>query len=74
MISAKDGTGTEELLKVIEEVIMDRKRLVDRTFSYNEAAKINEIHNIGQIIEEDYRSDGIYIKAHVPKEYVYMFE
>lgn len=74
MISAKNGTGIEELLNVAEELIMDRKRLVDRTFSYNEAAKINEIHNIGQIIEEDYRSDGIYIKAHVPKEYVYMFE
>lgn len=74
MISAKNGTGIEELLNVAEELIMDRKRLVDRTFSYNEAAKINEIHNIGQIIEEDYRSDGIYIKAHMPKEYVYMFE
>ncbi len=53
---------------------MDRKRLVDKTFSYNEAAKINEIHNTGQIIEEDYRSDGIYIKAYVPQEYIYMFE
>ena len=74
MISAKNGTGIEELLNVLEEVIMDRKRLVDKTFSYNEAAKINEIHNTGQIIEEDYRSDGIYIKAYVPQEYIYMFE
>lgn len=74
MISARNGTGIEELLKVLKEAAEEGKRVADKTFSYNEAAKVNEIHKIGQIIEEDYRNEGIYIKAQVPKEYVYMFE
>ncbi len=74
MISAKNGTGLEELLEVLKEAAKEGKRVVDKTFSYNEAAKVNEIHKIGQIMEEDYRNEGIYIKAQVPKEYVYMFE
>ena len=74
MISAKNGTGLEELLEVLKEAAKEGKRVVDKTFSYNGAAKVNEIHKIGQIMEEDYRNEGIYIKAQVPKEYVYMFE
>ncbi len=74
MISARNGTGIEELLEVLKEAAEEGKRVADKTFSYNEAAKVNEIHKIGQIIEEDYRNEGIYIKAQVPKEYVYMFE
>ena len=74
MISARNGTGLEELLEVLKEAAKEGKRIVEKTFSYNEAAKVNEIHKIGQIMEEDYRNEGIYIKAQVPKEYVYMFE
>lgn len=74
MVSAKTGTGIKELLDVLEEMAKEEKHLIDKIFPYSEAAKINEIHKTGQIIEEDYRNDGIYIKAHVPKEYVYMFE
>lgn len=74
MVSAKTGEGIKELLDVLEEMAKEEKRLIDKVFPYSEAAKINEIHRTGQIIEEDYRNEGIYIKAHVPKEYVYMFE
>lgn len=74
MISARNGTGLEELLEVLKEAAKEGKRIVEKTFSYNEAAKVNEIHKIGQIMEEDYRNEGIYIKAQVPKEYMYMFE
>ncbi len=74
MVSAKKGTGIKELLDVLEEMAKEEKHLIDKVFPYSEAAKINEIHRTGQIIEEDYRNEGIYIKAHVPKEYVYMFE
>ena len=74
MISARNGTGLEELLEVLKEAAKEGKRIVEKNFSYNEAAKVNEIHKTGQIIEEEYRNEGIYIKAQVPKEYMYMFE
>ena len=38
------------------------------------ASKINEIHKAGQVIEEDYRNNGIYVRADIPREYMYMFE
>jgi len=73
-ISAKNGTGIENMIEALSEVLKDGKRLVEKIFPYSEAAKVNEIHKTGQIIEEEYQNDGIYIKAEVPEEYVYMFE
>jgi len=73
-ISAKNGTGIEKLLDVLAETAKEGKVLLERVFPYNEASKINEIHKAGQVIEEDYRNNGIYIKADVPREYMYIFE
>lgn len=73
-ISAKNGTGLEKLLDVLAETAKEGKVLLERVFPYNEASKINEIHKAGQVIEEDYRNNGIYIKADVPREYMYIFE
>ena len=73
-ISAKNGTGLEKLLDVLIDTAREGKVLVERVFPYNEASKVNEIHKAGQVIEEDYRNNGIYIKADIPREYVYMFE
>lgn len=73
-ISAKNGTGIENLLDVLIETAREGKVLLERVFPYNEASKVNEIHRAGQVIEEDYRNNGIYIKADVPREYIYMFE
>lgn len=73
-ISAKNGTGIEKLLDVLAETAREGKVLLERVFPYNEASKVNEIHKSGQVIEEDYRNNGIYIKADIPKEYMYMFE
>lgn len=73
-ISAKNGTGLEKLLDVLIDTAREGKVLLERVFPYNEASKVNEIHKAGQVIEEDYRNNGIYIKADIPREYVYMFE
>lgn len=67
-ISAKTGDGVDKLLEVIEKVLMDQKILIEEMFSYNEAGKIQTIRKYGQLLEEDFRQDGIYIKAYVSKE------
>lgn len=46
---------------------------MEKTFPYAEGSVINQIRNIGKILEEDYRNEGIYIKAEIPREYEYMF-
>jgi len=73
-VSAKNGTGIGELLDVLIETAKEGKVILEKIFPYNEASKINGIHKVGQIIEEDYRDNGIYMKADMPKEYMYMFE
>lgn len=67
-ISAKKKLGLQELLKVIDQVLKDRKMLIETTFSYQEANKIQSIRKYGQLLIEDYKEDGIYIKAYIPKE------
>lgn len=67
-ISAKEGTGTGDLLNVIEDVLSRQKIYLEKKYGYDEAGKIQAIRNHGQLIKEEYRDDGIYVEAYIPKE------
>ncbi len=67
-ISAKQGEGIVELLNLIEEVLREAKVLLEHTFSYQEAGSIQLIRKYGQLLEEEYQEDGIFVKAYVPKD------
>lgn len=70
-ISAKENIGLEALKDSLETILRDRKVLLERIFSYQEAGNIQIIRKYGQLLEEDYREDGIYVKAYVPKDVYY---
>ncbi len=67
-ISAKKQLGLDDLLNTIEEILREQKILIERVYSYQEAGKIQIIRKYGQLLEEEYREDGIFVKAYVPKE------
>lgn len=67
-ITAKENKGLEELLNILEELLRERKVLIERVFSYQDAGKIQLIRKYGQLLCEDYREDGIFVKAYVPKD------
>ena len=67
-ISAKTGEGITELLKTIEAVLRNQKVFVERLYSYQEAGKLQVIRKYGELQEEDYREDGIFVRAYVPAE------
>ena len=67
-ISAKTGYGLDELLHTIEKVLREQKIEIERTYDYSEAGKIQVIRKYGELLVEEYREDGIYVKAFVPKE------
>lgn len=67
-ISAKTGEGVKELLSVVAEVLRESKVLVERLFSYGEAGKLALVRKYGQLLGEEYREDGIFVRAYVPKE------
>ena len=66
-ISARTGEGLEELLNGIGRKIRESRTYLEHLYSYEEAAKISLVRKYGQIIEEKYQEDGIYIRAYVDK-------
>lgn len=67
-ISAKNGDGLEELQELLAKLLRENKIFVERTISYAEAGIIQLIRKQGELLEEDYRPEGIYIKAYVPMD------
>ena len=47
--------------------------MIERTFGYEQGSLVASLRDLGQVIEEQYRDDGIYVKAYVPKEKEYLF-
>lgn len=69
-ISAKQRLGFEELLQKTEKILNEDFVRIEKTFSYEEAGKIQLIRQYGRLDTEEYREDGIYVEAAVPTEYV----
>lgn len=67
-ISAKTHYGVDELLRIIETRINEQNVYVEKVLPYAEASKTQTIRKYGTLLEEEYREDGIFIKAYVPKE------
>lgn len=68
-ISAKNGDGLEELKGVIESVLKDQKVYIEKLIPYSEGGYLNQIRKFGQVVTEDYRADGVFVAAYVPKRY-----
>ena len=67
-ISAKRGEGLDQVKEALEELLREQKILIERVFSYQEAGVIQQIRKYGELLEEEYREDGIFVKAYVPAE------
>ena len=67
-ISAKTGEGLENLLNVIEEVLREQKILIEQLYPYADAGKIQLIRKYGELLEEEYREEGIFAKGYIPIE------
>ena len=65
-IQAKNKVGLEALVAGIEDILREDKVLIEKVFSYEEAGKIQEIRKNGELLQEEYREDGIFVKAYVP--------
>ena len=66
-ISAATGEGLPELRRLLERTIQESRVLVERVYPYAQAGDIARVRRYGQIVEEEYREDGIYIRAYLPR-------
>ncbi len=65
-LSAKTGQGIPELMKTVESVLREQKVYIEELYPYQEAGKIQLIRRYGEMQEEDYREEGIFVRAYVP--------
>jgi GTP-binding protein HflX len=64
----KHGIGLEELKCLLEEVLREEKRYLSMTVPYAQAGQIHQIRKYGELLNEEYKEDGIAIEAYVPVE------
>lgn len=67
-ISARYQSGFDELKAVLEDILRESKMLIERVFEYSRAGDIAVIRKYGQLLEEEYRAEGIFVRAYVPKD------
>lgn len=67
-ISARTGEGLPKFKETLEEILREDKKLLEGTFPYSEGGQLTIIRKYGELLEEEYRDDGIYVKAFVPVE------
>lgn len=63
MISALNGAGFENLMAKIQLALPLTRRKAEMLIPYSMGGLVNKIREDGVMIKEDYRADGIYIKA-----------
>ena len=67
-ISARTGEGIDQLTELLESILRSRKVYLEQVYPYSQAGKIQQIRKYGELLSEDYREDGIAVRAYVPAE------
>ena len=68
-IAAKKAIGFDDLSTSLEETINNFRNYIEKTIPYTDAGFLNKIRKYGTILEEDYREDGIFVRAYVEKDF-----
>ena len=67
-ISARTGEGIDELESVLSELLSEGQLFVERLIPYAQASTVSLIRTKGRLLSEEYKADGILVRAYVPKE------
>lgn len=67
-ISAALGDGLDEVKDALEKILREDKQLLEGIFPYELGGNISTVRKYGELLEEDYRENGIYVRAFVPAE------
>ena len=65
-ISAKKGLGLDVMLDKIDKLLNAGLIVIETVIPYEQAGRIQKIRQYGKLEMEEYREDGIFIKANVP--------
>lgn len=62
--SIKTGDGVENFINTLEELVLSSKTKIEILLPYEKSSLTSYIHKNCDVIEEDYRDDGIYFKVY----------
>ncbi|MBE5939968.1 MAG: GTPase HflX [Lachnospiraceae bacterium] len=66
--AVKTESGLDELVASVEDIILKSSVQLEVVLGYNDSGKIQHIRKYGQLLCEEYRADGIYVKATLPQD------
>ena len=67
-VSAVEEMGFDNLLSIIESKLRERQVYIESVIPYKDTGLLADIRVYGQLMEEEYKEDGIWIKAYVRKQ------
>lgn len=67
-ICAKEKQGLDEVKEAISQMLREDKILIEEMFGYDRMNALAVIRSKGEILLEEYREDGVFVKAFVPKD------
>lgn len=59
--------GVDAVCEALEEILRESKEYIEELFPYAKAGDIARIRKSGELLSEEYREDGIFVKAYLPK-------
>jgi len=69
VVSAKDGTGIDALLKCISETLMQQFTPLDVIIPYKRGDLVAQFHQFGTIEHESFEEEGTHIRGHMPENH-----
>lgn len=72
-ISAIQGINIDKLLAKMEEILLGN-RILQLKIPYDKTALVSKMHDIAEIISEDYKEDGIYLKVEISRDDRFLVE
>ena len=64
------GEGIDTFLHEIERLLNEGNAYLEQLFSFQDAGKIQTIRKYGQLLEEKYTEEGIFVRAYVQKSMI----
>ena len=72
-VSAKTGEGLDALMEKLQQLLSSCMAMIEVLLPYDKTALVSAAHESGKVLKEEYRPEGIYLKALVRTENAHLF-
>ncbi|SEP56737.1 GTP-binding protein HflX [Lachnospiraceae bacterium NE2001] len=67
-ISAKRGQGLDKISEAIDLLLREDRKYIETTIGYKDMSLLSDIKSRGEILEEKYLEEGVWIRAYIPQQ------